>query len=176
MNGATGAMHTSRVTPSGAAAEIGRSVPTPRLTVGEMARRTGVSVRSLRYYEQQGLLAPGRTTGGHRVYTAADETSVHQIKQLLRAGFCSSVIRQLMLPLSSPAGSEALLQSAFDEAEERLISERRAIDAEIEELRALRADLKLASDVHVRSQDDAHDHEHASPLSAPSDHRDRRLR
>ncbi|WP_370741080.1 MerR family transcriptional regulator [Cellulomonas telluris] len=141
-----------------------------------MSRRTGVSARSLRYYEQQGLLAPGRTRGGHRVYTAADEVAVHQIKQLLRAGFCSSVIRQLMLPLSCPAGSGALLRSAFDAAEERLVSERRAVDAEIDELRALRAELGLASDVHVRSQDDAHDDELALSHPAPSDHRDRGLR
>lgn len=39
------------------------------MRIGELARRTGVSQRSLRYYEQQGLLASERTPGGQREYS-----------------------------------------------------------------------------------------------------------
>ena len=38
------------------------------MRISELSRRTGVSERSLRYYEEQGLLAAGRTPGGHREY------------------------------------------------------------------------------------------------------------
>ena len=41
------------------------------MRIGELARRTGVSVRSLRYYETQGLLRSDRTPGGHREYAEA---------------------------------------------------------------------------------------------------------
>lgn len=42
------------------------------LTVGEAARRSGVSVDTLRYYEREGLLSAGRTASGHRRYAPHD--------------------------------------------------------------------------------------------------------
>ncbi|MGD8195757.1 MerR family transcriptional regulator [Herbiconiux sp. P18] len=53
-------------------------------------------MRSLRYYEEQGLLAPRRTTSGQRVYAADDVRVVARIQDLFGAGFCSSVIRELL--------------------------------------------------------------------------------
>jgi DNA-binding transcriptional MerR regulator len=54
-----------------------------RLTIGEAADRAGVSTRTLRYYEQRGLLAPARrTVGGPRRYTDADVARVARIRQL----------------------------------------------------------------------------------------------
>ncbi|TVU59258.1 MerR family DNA-binding transcriptional regulator [Paenarthrobacter nitroguajacolicus] len=38
------------------------------MRIGELSTRTGVSVRSLRYYEQQLLVEPQRTSAGHRIY------------------------------------------------------------------------------------------------------------
>ncbi|MBA2949805.1 MerR family DNA-binding transcriptional regulator [Streptomyces himalayensis] len=46
------------------------------MRIGELARRTAVSERSLRYYEQQGLLSSRRTPGGHREY---DESAVDRV-------------------------------------------------------------------------------------------------
>ena len=49
--------------------------------VGELARRTGLSVRTLRYYDEIGLLAPSRRSeGGHRLYTAEDVVRLQRIK------------------------------------------------------------------------------------------------
>ncbi len=68
------------------------SEPKSALKVAAVARRTGVSVRTLHYYEEIGLLKPsGRTPAGHRLYTAADIQRLQQI--------CS--LRQLGLSLSS---------------------------------------------------------------------------
>ncbi|MCD5354423.1 MerR family DNA-binding transcriptional regulator [Kineosporia mesophila] len=39
------------------------------MRIGELADRTAVSIRSLRYYEEQGLLPPERNDGGRRTYT-----------------------------------------------------------------------------------------------------------
>ncbi|HEX5973972.1 MAG TPA: MerR family transcriptional regulator, partial [Rubrobacteraceae bacterium] len=55
--------------------------------VGELARRTGLSVRALRYYDEIGLLSPSRRTeGGHRLYTAEDVVRLQRIKSLRALG------------------------------------------------------------------------------------------
>jgi DNA-binding transcriptional MerR regulator len=53
------------------------------LTIGEAAAQAGVSTRTLRYYEQRGLMRPGpRSVGGARRYRAADVSRVARIRQL----------------------------------------------------------------------------------------------
>ncbi|MFG3138050.1 MerR family transcriptional regulator [Streptomyces sp. NPDC048211] len=66
------------------------------MKIGELARTTGVSVRLLRYYEEQGLLTSYRTAGGHRHYTADAVTAVTRIRSLLAAGLPTRTIRDLM--------------------------------------------------------------------------------
>lgn len=66
------------------------------MRIGELARRTGVSERSLRYYETQGLLGAERTPGGHRDYPDAAVDRVIRIQELFAAGLCSSKIVQLL--------------------------------------------------------------------------------
>lgn len=119
------------------------------MRIGELAARTGVSVRSLRYYEQQGLLDPERTAAGHRVYTADHQAHVLQIQELFQAGFCSSVIQDLLPALTRPEQDEAVLRDALAAAHARLESEKRSIEAELEELGRLRDRLGLAPDTHV---------------------------
>ncbi|WP_030613841.1 MerR family transcriptional regulator [Streptomyces sclerotialus] len=62
----------------------------------EMVRRTGVHERLLRYYEQQGLLAPRRLPSGYREYAEADVGTVRRIRCLLAAGLPTSVIAQVL--------------------------------------------------------------------------------
>jgi len=57
-----------------------------RVQIGELAERTGVSRRSIRYYEQQGLLHPGRTDKGWRTYDEAAVLQVRNIAELIGAG------------------------------------------------------------------------------------------
>lgn len=145
------------------------------MKVGELAAMTGVSVRSLRYYEQQGLLEPHRTPAGHRVYTIGDQALVKQIQDLFRAGFCSSVIRELLPALTDTTENEEQLRASFAAAQARLESEKRAIEIELARLQQLRTELGVASDMHVTPQDKEYE---SSPTSqaAAFDHRDRRLR
>lgn len=69
----------------------------PTWRVGELARLTGLSVRTLHHYDQIGLLQPARRTpGGHRLYTPADVTQLAFIVVLRRAGVALAEIgRQL---------------------------------------------------------------------------------
>jgi len=63
------------------------NVTTTLLKIGELARRTGVSVRALHHYDEVGLLTPShRTAGGHRLYTEADVARLQQIRSLRELG------------------------------------------------------------------------------------------
>jgi DNA-binding transcriptional MerR regulator len=57
------------------------------MLIGELARRSGVSARSVRYYEANGLLAARRDVNGYRVYAEADVRLVREIASLLARGF-----------------------------------------------------------------------------------------
>ncbi|NOP96900.1 MerR family transcriptional regulator [Mycolicibacterium fortuitum] len=66
------------------------------MRIGELARRTGVSRRSLRYYEEQGLLASDRTPGGQREYSEQAVDRVMRIQELYAAGLHSRTISSLL--------------------------------------------------------------------------------
>lgn len=71
-----------------------RSAP---LKVGDLARQTGLSVRTLHYYEEIGLLSPShRTASGHRMYSAGDVARLQQIKSLRELGFSLEQISGLL--------------------------------------------------------------------------------
>lgn len=66
------------------------------MKIGELSRRTGVSVRMLRYYEGEGLLSPQRTDAGYRDYGPVEEQTVHRIKLLGAAGMTLDTIQRLL--------------------------------------------------------------------------------
>ena len=66
------------------------------MRIGELARRTGVSVRSLRYYEEQGLLRPERRPSGYREYGDEDAVTVRGIRLMLAAGLNTATIGELL--------------------------------------------------------------------------------
>jgi len=72
------------------------------MRIGELADRTGVSRRLLRYYEDQGLLAPSRADNGYREYGEAHVDVVRQIAGLLDAGLPTRIIEQLLPCLDTP--------------------------------------------------------------------------
>ena len=66
------------------------------MKIGELSRRTGVSVRMLRYYEGEGLLAPLRTESGYRDYGPAEEKTVRRIRMLGATGMTLETVRRLL--------------------------------------------------------------------------------
>ncbi|MFC6005361.1 MerR family transcriptional regulator, partial [Streptomonospora nanhaiensis] len=66
------------------------------MRISELERRTGVSQRLLRYYEEQGLLRPLRLPNGYREYGAADVAAVRHIRAMLAAGLPTAVIGRLL--------------------------------------------------------------------------------
>ncbi|MGW5580402.1 MerR family transcriptional regulator [Micromonospora chokoriensis] len=102
------------------------------MRIGELSSRTGVSVRSLRYYEEQGLLSSTRTSGGHRDYTDEALHRVGCLRKLYGAGMSSRAIAALM-PCSD-APSDGNTEVAF----ESLVYERDKLNAHIGDLLAAR--------------------------------------
>ena len=66
------------------------------MRIGELAEATGVSTRSLRYYEEQGLLRASRGANGYRDYDEQAVQMVAFIQDLYHAGLPSEVIRQIL--------------------------------------------------------------------------------
>ncbi|MFE9687748.1 MerR family transcriptional regulator [Streptomyces sp. NPDC006285] len=99
------------------------------MRIGDLSERTGASVRSLRYYEQQGLLSSTRSAGGHRRYTEEDIDRVRYLQRLYLAGLSSRTIA-VLLPwcLSGPSIENT------DAAHVRLVEERQKLKAHITEL------------------------------------------
>ncbi|APU15642.1 MULTISPECIES: MerR family transcriptional regulator [Actinoalloteichus] len=102
------------------------------MRIGELARRTAVSERSLRYYEKQGLLAAERTTGGHRIYPADSVDRVIRIQELFAAGLCSAKIVHILPCIRDADGGPAETATPF--LVDQLTVERDRITRTIDEL------------------------------------------
>ncbi len=107
------------------------------MRIGELARRTGVSERSLRYYEKESLLSADRTPGGHREYAEGAVARVRRIQELYAAGLCSSKIAKLLSCMRDSDGGPAETADAYLVGE--LTVERARIDRMIEDLQRSRS-------------------------------------
>ncbi|MGN5378947.1 MerR family transcriptional regulator [Streptomyces lasalocidi] len=108
------------------------------MRIGELARRTGVSERSPRYYETQGLLAAERTRGGHRDHPEPAVDRVIRIQELYAAGLHSQRIRQLLRCMRDQDGGPSA--SATPRPVEDLTAERARIDRTSSSARPATAD------------------------------------
>ncbi len=136
-----------------AAEASGNADRPPMMRIEAAAQRTGLTPRSLRYWEELGLVTPsGRSPSGHRLYTQTDLARLEKIKQLRNAiGLSLAEIQQLLeaeavrdrvrerYRASSPAERAALLQQAIEQVGTQLevIASKRqalaALQAEYEE-------------------------------------------
>jgi MerR family transcriptional regulator, thiopeptide resistance regulator len=95
--------------------------------VGELARRTGLSVRTLHYYDEIGLLSPSRRTdAGHRLYTAGDVVRLQQIKSLQHLGFTLKEVRDCLDRPDFPLGR--VIQLHLSQLKERIELQQRLCD------------------------------------------------
>lgn len=78
------------------------------MRIGELAARSGVSVRSLRYYEEQGLLTSTRSSSGQRHYTEDEVERVRLIQGLYAGGLSSRTIVELLPCVDAPSEENTL--------------------------------------------------------------------
>ncbi|GAA1653629.1 MerR family transcriptional regulator [Microbacterium flavum] len=114
--------------------------------IGELAERTGLSLRTLRHYDEIGLLTPsGRTDGGFRLYTPGDESRLLLIRRMKPLGYSLEQMGELLAVIDGLAdaptdtGLRDRLAAITDEALERRERLRTQLDAADEFLAQLRS-------------------------------------
>lgn len=95
------------------------------MRIGQLSVRTGVSARSLRYYEQQGLLLAEREANGYREYDDAAVAAVAAIQDFLGAGLSTDVIRDI---LPCTAGEQVSSSEACPELLARVVAIRDGLE------------------------------------------------
>ena len=104
-----------------------------RLQIGDVAERVGLSLRTVRYYEEQGLFEPAsRTDGGFRVYEEEQVERLLFIKQMKPLGFTVQQMRELLDARDALDAEDATTREA---AEERVAGFARDAAERCEELR-----------------------------------------
>ncbi|MET8077728.1 MerR family transcriptional regulator [Streptomyces sp. NPDC005303] len=98
------------------------------MRIGELAARAGVSVRALRYYEEQGLLTSTRSASGQRHYTEDAVERVLFLQGMYAAGLSSRTITELLPCVESPS------EETSDAALVRMAEERDRLSAHIQDL------------------------------------------
>ncbi|OKJ78463.1 MerR family transcriptional regulator [Streptomyces sp. CB02460] len=96
------------------------------MRIGELARRTGVTTRALRYYEEQDLLVAERSDSGQRHYGEDAVDRIRLVRQLYAAGLSSKTIAELTSCVIDGRATPELLQ--------RLSAERDGLDRRIADL------------------------------------------
>ena len=90
------------------------------MRIGELAAVTGASPRSLRYYEEQGLLGSRRTTGGQRRFPPTAVERVELIQSLLSAGLSSATIHDVLPCITEEAVRTTALAARLHEELDRV--------------------------------------------------------
>lgn len=106
------------------------------MKIGELAKATGVSERSIRYYEQQGLLTSMRLPNGYRVYNGMSVEQVNTIQFYLSLGLSTEQISGFLHCVMK--SKEAFCKEIMPVYEKKLAE----IDSQIQLLSAIRSNLE----------------------------------
>jgi len=123
-----------------------------RMQIGEVAERTDLSLRTIRYYEEVGLVVPSsRSQGGFRLYTEPDIDRLNLIKKMKPLGFQLEEMRDLLAVLDPGPGAAPLtddqraqLRRYCDTAERRCVELRAKLETAEQFAVTLRKSLKHA--------------------------------
>jgi len=108
--------------------------------IGGVAERLGVSTRTIKYYEELGLVSPeNHSPGGFRLYNASDIERLQRILRLKGMGFSLAAVREFLAVRD--AAQEATRERVLAETTEHLRSREREVD---ERIAKTREDLKNA--------------------------------
>lgn len=134
-------------------------------TIEQVATRTGFTKRTLRYYEEVGLLPPtGRTEGNYRRYSEADIERLERIKNLRDLlGFSLSDIREIMeaedergqIKVAYRHETEATAKAAqLNRADELILAQLQVIEKKLAGLEQMKAALMATLDRHEHKRNE----------------------
>ena len=134
-----------------------RAIPEGFMTVGEVAKKMGVTVRTLQYYDKEELLSPSaESEGGRRLYTDKDLVMLHQIISLKSLGFSLKDIKGRLNFLKTPAEVANALTEQADDIRQKIAQLQTSL-SEIEQLKVevlqiQTVDFKKYADIIVNLQ------------------------
>ncbi|MEU9283030.1 MerR family transcriptional regulator [Streptomyces sp. NPDC048342] len=110
------------------------------MQIGEVSERTGLSLRTIRHYEDVGVVTPSeRSDGGFRLYTEAEVRRLALVRRMRPLGFCLEDVRALLDLLEQLPADGAPLPESDEQAHEELVAQLRKYwveaDARCEDLR-----------------------------------------
>lgn len=120
--------------------------PEPTYTIGELARDYDVTTRSIRFYEEQGLLSPKRT-GQNRVYCVKDRVRLKLILRGKRLGFSLAEVKSLFEMYDSNPNSAVQLEAMLELTEQK----RAVLRQQLEDIQMLMNEL---DDVEARCREE----------------------
>ncbi len=134
-----------------------RAIPKGYITVGELAKKMGTTVRTLQYYDKEGLLLPSaESEGGRRLYTDKDFIKLYQILSLKSLGFSLDDIKNNINSLDTPAEvvealskQAAAIREKMKELSESLTAVE-TLQSEVQQMQSV--DFKKYADIIVNIQ------------------------
>lgn len=128
-----------------------KAIPHGYMTVGEVAKKMDVTVRTLQHYDREGLLSPSAISeGGRRLYTDKDIVKLHQILSLKHLGFSLDDIKNRLIPLDTPNEIAAVLEQQATAVQRKIDS----LSESLRELEALRAEVLQMQSVDFKKYAD----------------------
>ncbi|PLR86936.1 MerR family transcriptional regulator [Bacillus sp. V33-4] len=106
-------------------------------TITQVAAQFGVSARTIRYYEELGLLSSQRTEGNHRVYSKKERAKLKLIFRGKRYGFSLEEIKEMVLLFDYDRTGKAQLERTIRYGDQRL----QEIDMKMAELTEMKTEL-----------------------------------
>jgi DNA-binding transcriptional MerR regulator len=120
-----------------------------KMRIGELAKKTGVPARMLRYYEEQGLISPRRLDNGYREYDDYLVDRVGKIRGLVDSGIPTRIVSDILPCLDKP--QTIVVRNADPELRELLVQERDRMSQKIDFLIQNRDSITR----YIRALDDA---------------------
>lgn len=128
-----------------------KAIPQGYMTVGEVAKKMDVTVRTLQHYDREGLLSPSAMSeGGRRLYTDKDIVKLHQILSLKHLGFSLDDIKNRLIPLDTPAEIAAVLTEQAAAVKQKIDS----LSESLRELEVLREEVLQMQSVDFKKYAD----------------------
>ena len=121
-------------------------------TIGTFARLGDVSIRTLRHYDEIGLLTPARVdpANGYRSYVPSQLLQLHRITALKELGLTLDEIRTLLLDEPDPGRMKELLEQRRDELTARVNVDLRRLARVEQRLRYLETEYTMTTDLSIR--------------------------
>ena len=128
-----------------------KAIPQGYMTVGEVAKKMDVTVRTLQHYDREGLLSPSAMSeGGRRLYTDKDIVKLHQILSLKHLGFSLDDIKNRLIPLDTPDEIAAVLTEQAAAVKQKIDS----LSESLRELEVLREEVLQMQSVDFKKYAD----------------------